>query len=593
VTFEAPTLAESGKMRIAILGDRTTGNPEGLPILDAAVREIVDAEPDFVMTVGDMINGYTRHEGEWLRQFEQEWRRHVDPLDVPLYPTAGNHDTWPGTRSENDHSNEELYKSHFGPLHWSFDVERTHFVILYSDETLSWRQRLSDDQLQWLREDLREMDADHLFVFLHRPLWLNEQSRWDEVHTMLVETGIARAVIAGHFHSYERGEDRDGIAHFILGCTGGSMDQDPLVGGLQHWCLLTIEGERWDLETKIIGGQWVPNDHVRSEARETARAVRGVGFDETGLRGVIPMPFGAPVVKHETSLLVTNPLDTQVSVTVAQETGRGDGWSMRPDEIQLTLGPRASQEIDVNLRYEPIDMSASVEPQINFTYTFTDSRGRRCPVTVQRRLPWIPQIEMLTQSRARVEVDGRRAPPEGWRGGFVAGMPTWNTASWENREGPAQVMITWLGDDHINLFLRFHDDRIEDYPDNEASTPLSDAVVLRSVNASGEARAVAIFGQRQGQRRALRFDDAAPESEWEPLEGVEIATRIHNAFPDVRLWEIRMPVDLWLGDGWRSGDQRLVNVEVHDNDGRYFTDVRSVAPPWNPNTWARMWFRGG
>ena len=61
VAFESPSLQTPGTLRVAVLSDRTTGWPEGLPILDQAVAEVSAAQPDFIITVGDMINGYTRY----------------------------------------------------------------------------------------------------------------------------------------------------------------------------------------------------------------------------------------------------------------------------------------------------------------------------------------------------------------------------------------------------------------------------------------------------------------------------------------------------------------------------------------------------
>lgn len=589
VEFEAPALREPGHFRAAILADRTNGWPEGLQILAAAVEEIREASPDFVLTVGDMINGYTRHEEDWLREFEEEWQRFVEPLGLPIYYTPGNHDTWPGQRRADDHSNERLYREHFGPLHYSFDVGRAHFVILYSDDGLDSRRpaALGAEQLAWLEADLREMDADHLFVLMHRPLWAENAEQWDTVHGWLVATGKARAVIAGHWHTYQRFPDRDGIAYLVLGATGGSTRRARLAGGLQHWSLLTVEGDRWQIETKEVGGEWLPSDFVLSQDAERFGAIMRLDESETGPLNPLPVPGPGAIRDTPLMVRVTNPLDQEVSVTMRLAPGRGDAWTMSPSETRITLAPRASQELALRLSHPEIEGAPQVEAQLDFVYELTDSRGRSVPVTVPRRLGWNMEWRLYPQPQAQHKIDGIRGPLEGWEGAMTIGLPTWETAPWETREGPAEVRLSWGGGDDVYLYFSFPDDRLEDFPENHSSWPSSDAVVLRSCDASGEnERALALFPLREGERRALRVVPGEAEVDWPPVEGVEIATRHHNFYPEIQRWEMRVPLAAWLGEDWRPGPTQRVNLELHDNDGRHFSSVRSWTPRGGTEHWA-------
>ncbi|MBN1476561.1 metallophosphoesterase [Candidatus Sumerlaeota bacterium] len=590
VEFAAPEVLASEPLRIAILSDRTMGWPEGLDVLRAAVAEVVEASPAMVLTIGDMVNGYTRHEEDWLAEFE-EWRECVAPLDVPLVPVAGNHDTSPGTEGIDDPMNERLFQEHFGPLCGSFDVGRTHFILLYSEDGPSGRSGLGEEQMDWLAEDLADLDADHLFVLMHTPLFDREWSNWDEVHEMLVETGIARAVIAGHVHTFQRFPDRDGIAYWTLGVTGGESMSAPVLGGLQHWALLTIDGDDWDLEIKRVGGDWIPNDDVLSEDAELASRFRWVRPWEVGPLGPLPYALRQAVDDAPLSLIVTNPLDDRpVSVEIALETDRGDQWVMEPRVVTRSLAPGASEEIAVTFSRPRDDEPEEVEPELDFTFTFEDSRGRRCPVTVERRLPWLMHHRILAQRMAERLVDGYLGPLDGWEGALSAGLPTWNTAPWETREPGGTVRIKWTGTDEISLFFKIFDERLEDYPENQSDTILSDAVVLRSLSVSAEEQAIAIFPHREGSRRALRVLPDTPESQWPELEGVEVAARPHNVRPEYQMIEMELPIALWMGEDWYERPPIPVNIEVHDNDGRQFTDIRSWAPSWSPFGWAVVTF---
>jgi len=100
----------------------------------------------------------------------------MSALRMPWYPIAGNHDVYPEAGHPTDRGNERRYLENFGPLWYSFDHEFAHFVVLYSDEQLSFRnpavdQRMSDEQLQWLADDLARTDRKQAFVFLHHPRW--------------------------------------------------------------------------------------------------------------------------------------------------------------------------------------------------------------------------------------------------------------------------------------------------------------------------------------------------------------------------------------------------------------------------------------
>ena len=114
---------------VAIIGDRTGGDPAGLEFLERAVYEINQLNPDFVIHLGDMVQGYTRDQDEWLREYE-EFMSYMDNLDAFWCPVAGNHDVSTPIWDTEDRTYEELYKKHFGLLRYSFDYKKSHFIIM-------------------------------------------------------------------------------------------------------------------------------------------------------------------------------------------------------------------------------------------------------------------------------------------------------------------------------------------------------------------------------------------------------------------------------------------------------------------------------
>ncbi len=65
----APTVAEDG-FQFIVYGDRTGGVPAGLKVLEQAVADTNLLDPDLVMTVGDLIQGYNETP-EWLEQADE------------------------------------------------------------------------------------------------------------------------------------------------------------------------------------------------------------------------------------------------------------------------------------------------------------------------------------------------------------------------------------------------------------------------------------------------------------------------------------------------------------------------------------------
>ena len=57
--------SEEDGFLFAVFGDRTGGPAEGIEVLADAVAEVNLIDPDLVMTVGDLINGYNQTP-EWM-----------------------------------------------------------------------------------------------------------------------------------------------------------------------------------------------------------------------------------------------------------------------------------------------------------------------------------------------------------------------------------------------------------------------------------------------------------------------------------------------------------------------------------------------
>ena len=81
-----PLPKEDGVFHFVIYGDRTGGPPSGLDVLRQAVHDTNLLDPDLVLTVGDLIPGYTSGK-TWLKQ-AKTYRGIMQGLRMPWFPVA-------------------------------------------------------------------------------------------------------------------------------------------------------------------------------------------------------------------------------------------------------------------------------------------------------------------------------------------------------------------------------------------------------------------------------------------------------------------------------------------------------------------------
>ena len=226
-----------GNFQFAIVTDRTGGHRPGV-FLDG-VKKLNLLQPEFVMSVGDLIEGYTTNE-EVLDREWSEFNGFIDQLQMPFFYVPGNHDI-------TNKVMEDKWLEMYGKTYYSFVYQDVLFMALNSEDHYrgSGRGTIGDEQYEWIKKTLEEnQNVKWTLLFFHQPLWAQEAEtlRWPDVEKLLVDR--KHTVYAGHRHNYVRYERNNGKYYILATTGGGSPLRGAQFGEFDHvvWITMTDEG---------------------------------------------------------------------------------------------------------------------------------------------------------------------------------------------------------------------------------------------------------------------------------------------------------------------------------------------------------------
>src|SRR5437879_4764993 len=147
-----------------VVSDRTGGNRGR--IFSQAMEQINLLQPTFVVSVGDLIQGYSKDPASLAKQWK-ELQGYTSKLQMPFFYVPGNHDI--ANPVETD-----VWKERFGRRYYHFLYKDVLFLAVCSDDPSEDKEngKLTKEQVEYFQKVLNDNpNARWTFVLVHKPMW--------------------------------------------------------------------------------------------------------------------------------------------------------------------------------------------------------------------------------------------------------------------------------------------------------------------------------------------------------------------------------------------------------------------------------------
>ena len=415
------------QFQFAIVTDRTGSHRPG--VFPIGIKKLNLLQPEFVMSVGDLIEGYTKDtvqlNAEW-----KEFKSFIKPLEAPFFYVPGNHDI-------TNQVMEDKWKELFGVSYYHFIYNDVLFLCLNSEDNLrgAGRGTIDDEQFEYIQKTLSEnQGVKWTMVFIHQPLWVQEDTkRWKDVEKLLEDRN--HNVFAGHYHRYWKSQRNNGKYIALATTGGGSRLRGKAYGEFDHvvWVTMTEDGPI--LANLFLDGIW--DENVVTD--ELVDLVRNRPFPVR----IEPIYLEETEIDTATALVkATNDSDGKMHVELTGLTNEELHYQL--EKTYFTVEP--NDVITFDLKLNNVDNTTikdftTVKVNAEITYEMKDTPD----VSFSSVLNFKPFVKNLILKAQKIQLDGN--------------LNEWNEAKWVTVEGVEGSPFDFDGDDDCSIkFATAYDD---------------------------------------------------------------------------------------------------------------------------------------
>ena len=211
-----------------VFGDSTGGEE----VFKELIRQVnLDPDLSFAVNLGDFV--YSGGRAEY-----QQYLKLAAGFKIKLCHVPGNHEVVNAGRIN--------FQKFIGPVFYSFNYQGAHFVVLDN----SFYNRFTEQQFNWLAQDLKKYVNSPTFIFMHRPVWdpsgilsyyVMPEEKGGRLMRLFEKHGV-KIVFAGHLHGYAAGE-KSGVRYVTTAGAGSPMVLPEFLGGYYNYVRVDVDGD--------------------------------------------------------------------------------------------------------------------------------------------------------------------------------------------------------------------------------------------------------------------------------------------------------------------------------------------------------------
>lgn len=375
------------KVQFLIISDRTGGMQPG--VFRKASSKINQLQPQFILSVGDLIDGYT-YDSLLLNQQWKEFDEIVENnFDMPFFYVPGNHDI-------SNKWMEEEWKKRLGQPYYHFIYKDILFLSLHTEDNGEYG--ISEAQANYFAEVLeKNQEVRWTFLLMHRPLWdYGDQGGYEHIEKAL--QGRKYTLFSGHHHHYlyaEKAENK----HFILGTTGGGSHlRGKEFGEFHHVTWVTFEKEEPEIINIAIDGL-VEKDIVNKQNYELVQTLRMGNFFKINPT----VSTQKEVEKITTKITFYNP--AQEPLYISANLPSYEDVKFYPTNINLKIAPKDSLVQEISLKAQQGTFDLSKLPILNLECYGRYGTGEQI-LKLPTRKEWVIDWYKSTIPSPKITLDG-------------------------------------------------------------------------------------------------------------------------------------------------------------------------------------------